>query len=404
MGKALTFLLLIILTINSFGQVKLDKFEKFECLNGFSVDYEFNKSHASIHAAGITIFDKKLDGGKLEIFLGFHGNCSDADNAGVRVIGDTIELLHGPNYTEKIEDDGSTSYEIEVALCDCCLNFKYFLSGLDPNINYVLKLTNNVADDYYGIPIDVVNNKTRSIYYPPQRDTEEMFLSYIHKATADYKLLFRLYSKFRVNRSSKKWDLKTQEINKTWREFLHTSKALKDPFVLEELGTQRYSELIKPFYDKVAQLTPKLCKEYERLQSKGIWRSWYVEEPLEIKITEEEREELLSSDFAYIIAEEQPELLISLDSIDQFINDKIAKKGNKFKDIEGKIYFEFVIGKDGSLLEKNIVKGIETAIDKFVEGQLQELDFRFKPAKMKGIEVKSKVILPIRIKRNPDLQ
>ncbi|MBL6446344.1 hypothetical protein JMN32_08495 [Fulvivirga sp. 29W222] len=399
MAKILIFILSIALAAHSFGQIKLDKFEKYECLSGFDADYKFNESRASSHAVGITIFDKKVDGDKLEMFVGFYGNCGDAENIDIRVLGDTIELVYGPNFREYTEDDGTISHEIEVYLCDCCLNFKYFLSGLDPKINYVIKLTYKVINDYYGTPIDVVNNKDRSIYYSPQDDIEELFIEKRNKAIEDYKLLFKLYSRFKVDRSSKKWDLITQKINKTWSRFLYTTKSLKDPFVLEQLGTKRYSELMKPFNDLIMKLTPKLQHEYERIKNNRIWPNWMGDEPIinEPELTEEERNELLSSDVVYIITEDPPELLISMDSINQFIDDKIQQDG-KFKDTEGRIYVEYIIGKDGSVLEKNIVKGIEKDIDKFVSARLHELDFSFSPAKMRGIAVKSKVIFPVTIK------
>jgi hypothetical protein len=273
------FILFLSLSIPlvSISQVKLEKFEKYDCLGSFDIGYDFGKSYASPSSAGITIFDKTIEGDKLEIFVGFYGNCAEGTTYGVEVKADTIVLLYGLNEIEQIDENGEVGYEIEIDMCECCLNFKYYLNGLNPDINYLIKLKFDMKSNkrsYNGNTIDVVNNLERSIYYSSKKDIKKSLPINIENAITEYSKLLELYKSLNDEIPDSIWFQLAKQIDMTWPKFLTASKAVTDPFVKANLKSSQYKTFIDSFNNQIANLRKSLNKEYERLSDVITFFHW----------------------------------------------------------------------------------------------------------------------------------
>ena len=62
--------------------------------------------------------------------------------------------------------------------------------------------------------------------------------------------------------------------------------------------------------------------------------------------------------------------------------------------IEGRVFVEFVVGKDGTLQDVTVIKGIGSGCDEEAIRVLK-LSPRWEPAKQRGKAVKQRIVLPI---------
>jgi protein TonB len=67
--------------------------------------------------------------------------------------------------------------------------------------------------------------------------------------------------------------------------------------------------------------------------------------------------------------------------------------------IEGKVFVEFVINKDGSIVDVRAMKGIGAGCDELAVKVVQEAP-KWKPGKQRGKPVRQKMVLPITFKLN----
>ena len=63
--------------------------------------------------------------------------------------------------------------------------------------------------------------------------------------------------------------------------------------------------------------------------------------------------------------------------------------------IDGKVYVQFTINKDGSISDIQILRGLGMGCDNEALRVLQTIPKKFTPAKNRGVEVPVKMILPI---------
>ena len=67
--------------------------------------------------------------------------------------------------------------------------------------------------------------------------------------------------------------------------------------------------------------------------------------------------------------------------------------------IEGKVFVEFVVNKDGSIVDVRAMKGIGAGCDELAVKVVQEAP-AWKPGKQRGKPVRQKMVLPITFKLN----
>jgi protein TonB len=112
----------------------------------------------------------------------------------------------------------------------------------------------------------------------------------------------------------------------------------------------------------------------------------------EKKVEEEEVEEV------FTIVEEGAEPVGGYEEFYKYI-----KKALKYPSqarrmgVEGKVYVQFVVDKDGSLNEIKVIKGIGAGCDEEASRVIQEAS-KWKPGKQRGRAVKQRIVMPISFK------
>jgi len=111
-----------------------------------------------------------------------------------------------------------------------------------------------------------------------------------------------------------------------------------------------------------------------------------------VVIEPEEKEEV---DEIFLIVEEDAKPVDGMNSFYNFINNNIKyPREAEILNIEGKVYVEFVVEKDGSISNVQIVRGIGAGCDKEAVRVLK-LTPKWIPAKQRGRAVRVKMIIPI---------
>ncbi|MDN5205716.1 energy transducer TonB, partial [Fulvivirgaceae bacterium BMA10] len=134
-----------------------------------------------------------------------------------------------------------------------------------------------------------------------------------------------------------------------------------------------------------------------------------IEVNLDVEITEETAIEEIVFDDApeeevadevFVIVEEQPTPVGGMSAFNKFIskNMKYPSKARRMG-IQGKVYVQFVIDKDGSITEIQIIKGIGGGCNEEVVRVLNSHP-KWNPGKQRGKPVKVKMTLPIVFKPN----
>lgn len=104
------------------------------------------------------------------------------------------------------------------------------------------------------------------------------------------------------------------------------------------------------------------------------------------------------ADYVFVIVEEQPEFPGGMQAFYEFIGSHIkypavAKRNN----IEGRVFVEFIVEKNGELSDIVVVKGIGASCDEEAMRVLKLVP-NFKPGKQRGVPVRVKMVLPIYFK------
>lgn len=129
-----------------------------------------------------------------------------------------------------------------------------------------------------------------------------------------------------------------------------------------------------------------------------------VEVELDVEVTEEtfieeiiftEAPEEEVSEEVLTIVEDMPEFPGGQDAFNQFLvkNIRYPKMAMRMG-VEGRVYVEFVVTKDGSLDELKVVKGIGGGCDEEAH-RVMSLIPKFEPGKQRGMPVPVRMIVPI---------
>lgn len=138
-----------------------------------------------------------------------------------------------------------------------------------------------------------------------------------------------------------------------------------------------------------------------------------IEEEIEIELDVEVTEETVIEDIVFeeapeeeeveevfTIVEDQPEFPGGMPAFYEFVskNMKYPAQARRMG-IEGRVFVQFVVDKDGSVTEVKAVKGIGAGCDEEAERVLR-MSPKFKPGKQRGRAVKVRMVLPIIFKLN----
>jgi periplasmic protein TonB len=112
-------------------------------------------------------------------------------------------------------------------------------------------------------------------------------------------------------------------------------------------------------------------------------------------VVEEEKED---PNTIFTVVEETAAPIGGMSAFYEFVNKKIKYPAQaKRMGIEGKVFVEFVIEKDGSITDVKAIKGIGGGCDQEAERVLQAAP-KWKPGKQRGKPVRQKMVLPINFK------
>ncbi len=99
----------------------------------------------------------------------------------------------------------------------------------------------------------------------------------------------------------------------------------------------------------------------------------------------------------FLTAEVMPEYPGGMEAFSRYVSDNLRlSEETKSKGIKGKVYVQFTVDTDGSLVDIKVIRGLDPAIDKEVL-RILKISPRWKPGKQQGKPVKVQTILPIAI-------
>ncbi|MFT6940337.1 MAG: protein TonB [Cyclobacteriaceae bacterium] len=132
-----------------------------------------------------------------------------------------------------------------------------------------------------------------------------------------------------------------------------------------------------------------------------------IEEEIEVELDVEVTEDLIVEDIVFeeepeedieevfTIVENQPEFPGGMPAFYKFVGDNMTYPAQARRmGIEGRVFVQFVVDRDGSVTEVKAVKGIGAGCDQEAERVLR-MSPKFKPGKQRGRSVKVRMVLPI---------
>ena len=133
-----------------------------------------------------------------------------------------------------------------------------------------------------------------------------------------------------------------------------------------------------------------------------------IEEEIEVELDVEVTEETVVEDIVFeeapveeeieevfTIVENQPEFPGGMPAFYKFVGDNMKYPAQARRmGIEGRVFVQFVVDKDGSVTEVKAVKGIGAGCDEEAERVLR-MSPKFQPGKQRGRSVKVRMVLPI---------
>lgn len=136
-----------------------------------------------------------------------------------------------------------------------------------------------------------------------------------------------------------------------------------------------------------------------------------IEEEIEVELDVEVTEETVVEDIVFeeapaeeevdeifTIVEDQPEFPGGMQAFYNYVGKKMKYPSQARRmGIEGRVYVEFIVDKDGSVTNVRSVKGIGAGCDEEAVRVMSDVP-KFKPGKQRGNPVKVKMVLPIYFK------
>lgn len=97
----------------------------------------------------------------------------------------------------------------------------------------------------------------------------------------------------------------------------------------------------------------------------------------------------------YDMPERMPEFPGGADAMQHFINDNLKfPEEAKIKKIQGKVYIQFVVEKDGSISRVKIRRGVHKLLDEEAERVIKSMP-NWKPGSMRGKTIRVRHTIPI---------
>jgi len=117
-----------------------------------------------------------------------------------------------------------------------------------------------------------------------------------------------------------------------------------------------------------------------------------------IEFKDVEKEIPIESTEVFTVVEIQAEFPGGITKLNEFISANLRyPKKAKRKKIEGTVYVEFIIQKDGTVTDPKVIKGISKECDAEAL-RIAQIMPNWRPGKQRGIAVKARFVYPIKFK------
>lgn len=109
---------------------------------------------------------------------------------------------------------------------------------------------------------------------------------------------------------------------------------------------------------------------------------------------------LKGQEYPYTAVEQMAEMPGGVEALMEFLRKNIKyPRDARRKGMEGKVFVRFIVGKDGQIIEPEVVRSVYPTLDE-ESLRVVRLLSRWTPGKLRGIPVKSQFVLPIFFKLN----
>ncbi|RLD23607.1 MAG: energy transducer TonB [Bacteroidetes bacterium] len=147
--------------------------------------------------------------------------------------------------------------------------------------------------------------------------------------------------------------------------------------------------------DNIAEIEEEININLDIEMTEDLSIEQVIEQVIESDIVDVEEED---TEEIFVIVEESPVPIGGMGAFYQYVNDNIKYPIQALSmNIEGKVFIQFVVGKDGSLTNIIVIRGIGGGCDeeaiRIVKGAPD-----WNPGKQRGKPVKVKMVLPITFK------
>ncbi len=101
----------------------------------------------------------------------------------------------------------------------------------------------------------------------------------------------------------------------------------------------------------------------------------------------------------FTVVEKSAEFRGGSQALDEFIKDRLSyPEDAKKAGVNGTVFVEFIVGKDGTVKDVKVVRGVHPSLDKEAMRVLKLTDGMWKPAEQRGKAVESRFVVPVRFK------
>jgi len=140
-----------------------------------------------------------------------------------------------------------------------------------------------------------------------------------------------------------------------------------------------------------------LEEEDEREETQVMIIDQEATENIVIEIEEEEEEEPVV-EAIFDVVEENPEFKGGMAKLYEYLNKNISyPEMAKENGIQGKVFVQFVVWKDGTIRDIKVVKGVHKTLDKEAIRVIKSMP-KWKPGKQRGKNVNARFTLPIKFR------
>ena len=121
-------------------------------------------------------------------------------------------------------------------------------------------------------------------------------------------------------------------------------------------------------------------------------------------ILQEEQKKLNSNEPVFEVVEKMPEFVGGMDALMNYLSANIQYPADaQQKRIEGKVFVSFIVEKDGSISDVQVVRGLNSSLDNEAVRVIEKMP-KWIPGQQNGKNVRVRFILPIQFKLNRDVK